>query len=79
MELAKTAIYFKNRSPTKLLLNTTPWESFYKEKSNFSNLRIIRLFVYYHNIEIEINLNRRIKSDLRNRQTRLIKYGKEFN
>jgi hypothetical protein len=45
MELAKTAVYLKNRSPTKLLLNTTSWESLYREKSDFSNLRIIRLFV----------------------------------
>jgi hypothetical protein len=77
MELAKTAIYFKNRSPTKSLLDTTSWESFYGEKSDFSNLRIIRLLVYYYNVEIETGLNRRIKSDPKDRQTRLIRYGKE--
>jgi hypothetical protein len=32
MELAKTAIYFKNRSPTKSLLNTTSWKSLHKKK-----------------------------------------------
>jgi hypothetical protein len=76
MKLAKIIIYFKNRSPTKPLLNITPWESFYREKSDLSNLRIIGSLVYYHNIEIEINPNRRIKSDSKIRQIKLIKYGK---
>jgi hypothetical protein len=76
MELIKIAIYFKNRFPIKLLLNTTSWESFYKEKSDFSNFRIIELFVYCYNIEIETGLNRRIKSDPRDRQIKLIGYGK---
>jgi hypothetical protein len=40
---------------------------------------MIRLFVYYHNIEIETGLNRRIKSDFKIRQTRLIEYGKGFS
>jgi hypothetical protein len=79
MELIKITVYFKNRSPINLLLNTTPWESFYEEKSDFSNLRIIRLFVYCYNIETEIGFNRRIKSIFRNRQIRLIRYGKGFN
>jgi hypothetical protein len=67
MELVKIAVYFKNRSPTKSLLDTTPWESLYEEKSDFSNFRIIGLLVYYHNIKTETDLNRRIKSDLRTR------------
>jgi hypothetical protein len=65
MELAKTVIYFKNRSSTKLLLDTIFWESFHQEKSDFSNFRIIKLLVYYYNIETETGSNRRIKSDLR--------------
>jgi hypothetical protein len=77
MELVKTAIYLKNRSPTKLLLDTIPWESLYKEKFDLANFRIIELLVYCHNIETEIGPNRRIKSDPRIRQTKLIKYGKE--
>jgi hypothetical protein len=76
MELAKTAVYLKNRSPIKLLLNTIPWESLYKEKSDLSNLRIIKLFIYYYNIEIEIDPNRRIKSNFKIRQTKLIGYSK---
>jgi hypothetical protein len=76
MELAKTTVYFKNRFPIKLLLDTIPWESFYRKKSDFFNLRIIKSFVYYHNIEIEIGPNRRIKLDFRIRQIRLIGYGK---
>jgi hypothetical protein len=76
MELAKTTVYFKNRSPIKLLLNTIFWKSLHEKKSNLSNLRIIGSFVYYHNIEKEIDFNRRIKSDSRARQTKLIRYGK---
>jgi hypothetical protein len=79
MELVTTVIYFKNRSPIKSLLNTTPWESLYKEKSDLSNLRIIGSFVYYYNVEIETDFNRRIKSDLRDRQIRLIRYSKRFS
>jgi hypothetical protein len=79
MELVKTAVYFKNRSPIKLLLDTTFWKSFYKEKSDFSNFRIIKSFVYCHNVETETGPNRRIKSDFRIRQTRLIGYDKGFS
>jgi hypothetical protein len=76
MELAKTVIYFKNRFPTKSLLNTTPWKSLHGKKSDFFNFRIIRSLVYYHNIETETGPNRRIKSDSRARQTKLIGYSK---
>jgi hypothetical protein len=79
MELAKTIIYFKNQSPTKSLLNTTPWKSLHEKKSNFSNFRIIESFVYYHNVETETGFNRRIKSDSRARQTKLIGYSKRFS
>jgi hypothetical protein len=79
MELAKIIIYFKNRSPIKLLFDTILWKSLYKKKSDLFNLRIIRSFVYYHNIETEINLNRQTKLDPRTRQTRLIRYGKRSN
>jgi hypothetical protein len=67
MELAKTAVYLKNRFPIKLLLDTTLWESFHREKSDFAIFRIIGLFVYCHNIEIETDFNRRIKSDSKSR------------
>jgi hypothetical protein len=76
MELAKTAVYLKNRSPTKLLLDITPRESLFREKSDFFNLRIIKSLVYYYNIETETSLNRRIKSDSKARQIKLIKYSK---
>jgi hypothetical protein len=77
MELAKIAVYLKNRSPIKSLLDTIPWKSLYKKKSNFSNLRIIELLVYCYNVETENDFNRRTKSDSRDCQTRLIEYGKE--
>jgi hypothetical protein len=57
-------------------LNTISWELSYREKSNLSNFRIIKLLVYYYDIEIETGFNRRIKSDSRARQTRLIGYSK---
>jgi hypothetical protein len=79
MELVKIIIYFKNRFSIKSLLDTTPWELFYREKSDFSNLRIIESLVYYYNVETETGPNRRIKSDPRNRQIRLIRYSKRFS
>jgi hypothetical protein len=65
MELAKIAVYLKNRSSIKSLLDTTSWELFYREKSDFFNFRIIELFVYCYNVETEIGSNRRIKLDPR--------------
>jgi hypothetical protein len=79
IELVKIAIYLKNRSPTKPLLDTISWKSFYRKKSDFSNFRIIGLFVYYYNVETETGFNRRIKSDPKDRQTRLIGYNKRFS
>jgi hypothetical protein len=76
MELIKTAVYLKNRFPIKLLLDTTPWELFYEEKSDLSNFRIIESLVYCYNIETETGPNRRTKSNPRNRQIRLIEYDK---
>jgi chromosomal replication initiation ATPase DnaA len=76
MELVKITVYFKNRSLTKLLLDTILWESLHEEKSDFSNLRIIESLVQYHNAEIETDSNRRTKSDPRARQIRLIGYDK---
>jgi hypothetical protein len=76
MKLVKIIIYLKNRSPTKSLLDTASWKSLYREKSDFSNLRIIESFVYCYNIETETDPNRRIKSDPRTRQTKLIRYSK---
>jgi hypothetical protein len=60
-------VYFKNRSLTKSLLDTAPWKSFYEEKFNLFNLRIIKSIVYYHNIETETDPNRRIKLDPKTR------------
>jgi hypothetical protein len=57
-------------------LDTISWESIYEEKFDFSNFRIIGLFVYYYNIETETDSNRQIKSDPKDRQIRLIRYDK---
>jgi hypothetical protein len=77
MELVKTAVYLKNRFPIKSLLDTTSWESLYEKKSDLSNFRIIGSLVYYYNVETEIGLNRRTKSDFRIRQIKLIGYNKK--
>jgi hypothetical protein len=79
IELIKTVIYLKNRSPIKSLLDTISWKSLYREKSDLSNLRIIESLVYYYNVETEIGSNRRIKSDPRDRQIKLIGYSKGSN
>jgi hypothetical protein len=47
-----------------------------KKKSDFFNFRIIRSLVYCHNVEIETDFNRRIKSNPRARQIKLIGYSK---
>jgi hypothetical protein len=52
------------------------WESLYGEKSDLSNFRIIGSLVYCYNVEIETGSNRRIKSDPRTRQIKLIGYSK---
>jgi hypothetical protein len=60
-------------------LKASQSNTFYRKKSDFSNFRIIGLFVYYYNAEIEIDSNRRIKLDSKIRQIRLIGYGKGFS
>ena len=78
IELVKTIVYLRNRSLIRTLDQLTPYEYLYKRKSDVSYLRIIGLTVYYHEVESELRLNRRMKLELRVRKCRLIKYGKEI-
>jgi hypothetical protein len=76
VELVKTVVYLRNRLLTKILDQSTLYKCFYKKKPDISHLRIINLAVYYHEVERESGLNRKIKLEPRARKCRLIKYGK---
>ena len=76
VELVKTIVYLRNRLPTRTLDQLTPYECLYKKKPDVSHLRIIGSAVYYHEVESESGLNRKMKLELRARKCRLIGYGK---
>ena len=76
VELVKTIVYLRNRSPTRTLDQLTPYECLYKEKPDVSHLRIIGSAVYCHEVESETGPNRRMKLEPRARKCRLIGYGK---
>ena len=46
-EAASTAVYLHNRSPTSSLQNKTPYECWYNEKPDVSNLRVFGCIAYY--------------------------------
>jgi len=69
-ELAKTAVYLINRSPTRCLKGKTPYEAWYGYKSDLLHLKIIGSAIYYLNIEKDIK-----KLDPVARKYRLIGYG----
>ena len=76
VELIKTIVYLRNRSPIRTLDQLTPYEYLYKKKPDVSHLKIIGLTIYCHEVESESKLNRRMKLELRARKCRLIRYGK---
>jgi hypothetical protein len=78
-ELFKTVLYLKNRSLTKALKGSIPYEILYKRRPNFSHLRIIGSALYSHNVESETGLNRLRKLDPKARKIRLVGYGKGAN
>ena len=47
-EAVSTAVYVHNRSPTSALDNKTPYECWYGEKPDVSNLRVFGCVAYYH-------------------------------
>ena len=70
-ELAKTAVYLINRSPTRSLEGKTPYEAWYGSKPDLSHLKIIGSAVYCVNVEDE----KLKKLDPVARKCRLIGYG----
>jgi hypothetical protein len=76
VKLVKTVVYLRNRLLIKTLDQSIPYKCFYKKKPDVSYLRIIGLAVYYHEMERELGLNRRMKLESRARKYRLIGYGK---
>jgi hypothetical protein len=74
-ELAKIAVYLRNRSLTKTLPQT-PYEAFWKRKPDLSYLRIISFMIYAYNTQPTAKAERRRKFDPRARKGRLIGYGK---
>ena len=52
-ELAPTVTHVKNRSPTRVLKNKTPYQALYGEKANVSHLVAIgtKAFVYVHKMK----------------------------
>jgi hypothetical protein len=76
VKLVKTIVYLRNKLLTRTLDQLTPYECLYKKKPDVSHLRIIGSAVYCHEVESEIELNRRMKLEPRARKCRFIKYGK---
>jgi hypothetical protein len=74
-ELAHTAVYLRNRSPTRALKDKTPYEAYWGEKPNIEHLRAIGSIVYARNVEIQLEDPRK-KLDPKARKVRLIGYRK---
>ena len=76
IELVKTIVYLRNKSPIRILDQSIPYKCLYKKKPDVSYFRIINSVIYCHEIESEIGPNRRMKLEPRIRKCRFIKYGK---
>ena len=77
-ELAKTAVYIRNRSPTRVLDGMTPYEALTGKKPNLQHLRIIGSAAYCQNVEMVQGAKRK-KLDARFRKCRLVGYGNGSN
>ena len=73
-ELAKTAVYLRNRSPTKTLPQT-PYEALWKRKPDLSHLRTIGSMMYAYNTQPTAEIERRRKLNPKARKGRLVSYG----
>jgi len=47
-EAVNTAVYILNRSPTKAILNTTPYEAWFNRKPNVDHFRVFGCIAYSH-------------------------------
>ena len=71
-ECLLTAVYLRNRSPTKAVLEMTPFEAWYGHKPDVSHLRVFGCLVYAH-----IEKDERSKLDSKARKCILLGYGTE--
>ena len=69
-EALSTAVYLKNRSPTRALKVATPYESWMKEKPNVEHLRVFGCDAYAH-----IAKDERKKLDSKSRKCIFLGYG----
>jgi hypothetical protein len=77
-ELAKIAVYLRNRLLTKTLPQT-PYETLWKRKPDLSYLRIIGSMMYAYNTQLIAEIERRRKLNPRVRKGRLVGYGKNIH
>ena len=71
-EAVSTAVYLKNRSPTKAVQGETPYEAWYGEKPTVDHLRVFGCDAYAH-----IPKDERRKFDTKARKCILVGYGEE--
>ena len=70
-EALSTAVYLRNRSPTKALEGITPFEAWHGRKPDVSALRVFGCCAYVHIPKVE-----RRKLDVKTRKCILLGYGK---
>ena len=71
-ESLSTAVYLRNRSPTKTVVGMTPFEAWYGYKPDVSHLRVFGCTVYTH-----IEKDERSKFDSKAKRCFLLGYGTE--
>ena len=71
-EALSTAVYLRNRSPTKSVADMTPYEAWMGEKPNVEHLLIFGCVVYAH-----VAKDERKKLDLKERKCVFLGYGTE--
>ena len=71
-EALSTAVYLRNRSPTKSVEGMTPFEAWMGEKTNVEHLQTFGYVVYAH-----VAKDERKKLDLKTRKCVFLGYGTE--
>ena len=71
-EALSTAVYLRNRSPTRFVLGKTPFESLTEEKPFVGHFKIFGSLCYTH-----VNTDEREKFDVRARRCIMLGYGTE--
>lgn len=70
VETLSTAVYLRNRSPTKALAGVTPYEALYQEKPDVSHLRVFGCTAFS-----KVNDKDRKKLDPKSNRCILLGYG----